>query len=509
MTTFHILYSPTADILKLSKAFRAIGKIKQTLSNARFVVLETTKPVADILAIPGVVLAEEEVTLEVTPQVSTWHLQRLVTESLPLKQTYKPKNHGEGSTVYLVDSGVDVGHPEFARGTVIPLYPSSLDITDPSGHGTAMASLIGGWGLGVAPSATIRVVKIPMGTTISVAVLLEALDAILGDHAKTPGVKVVNCSWTVPKSLILDAKIAELESAGLVVVAAAGNTGVSADTLSPVGLDSVLGVAASDAFDRVIPWSTGQSSNWGPEVDVTAPGVGVTVADMATENFIETAGTSAAAAIASGVVAQFITDNPSLTADKIQELVIQSGNVDLLFRDETIYGTTPNVLLSSPVADGLVWGRPIGDTLATLQRGAAVTIGITPKAPIVSWSYGDVYTTDAVAPKRLNRVWEWITPYAHDTWLELTIAPPTDLPTGYYTLWVQGKDAYNAPYLGRFRIGVFTETSAELATVTVEHYIDQTDTLVVTPALCVSDDQCPKGQFCCEDARCHTDCSGI
>ncbi len=109
------------------------------------------------------------------------------------------------------------------------------------------------------------------------------------------------------------------KKAGL-AFAAAGNTGVEADTLSPVGLDTVIGVAASDAYDRVISWGSGLSSNWGPEVDLTAPGVDVPIINL-NGGYTTGSGTSIAAAIVSGVVAQYIKNNNSLTAQQIQNLV--------------------------------------------------------------------------------------------------------------------------------------------------------------------------------------------
>ena len=50
---------------------------------------------------------------------SDWHKQRLVTRNLPLRTTFDPSYEGDNALVYVVDSGCDVDHPEFANATSI------------------------------------------------------------------------------------------------------------------------------------------------------------------------------------------------------------------------------------------------------------------------------------------------------------------------------------------------------------------------------------------------------
>jgi subtilisin family serine protease len=488
MAIYNVLYSASADVAALKAELAALGTIKLELPNARVISIDTTKAKLTGKPLAGVVLVEKDASLTVKPETSMWHLQRLITKELPLHITYKPKNHGEGVVVYVVDSGVNIAHSELDGASIEYLYTPD-DYTDPSGHGTAIISLIVGKTVGVARGAHVKVVKIPMSTTISVSELLTALDAIIADHS---GVAVVNCSWTVAKSSILDAKITELESDGLVVVAAAGNDGVAADTLSPVGLDSVLGVGASDVYDRVIGWD-GASSNFGPEVDVFAPGVDVLCASAS--GLTETSGTSVAAAIVSGVVAQFIADSPALSAAEIQALVVQETNDDLLFWDDAVYGTTPNKIVTSPVAGSDVFGVEM-NTAWNVRTGTSVVIGLTPKAPIVDWSYGDVQLT----PMLRVKAWDWISPEVMPTWLKLTVAPPDGLAPGYYTFGVKGHDAYGQEYVGRFRIGVYADEPSELTPSSPEKYLTTTDTVVVSPAFCQGDDDCAKGKHCCNNA---------
>jgi subtilisin family serine protease len=488
MAIYNVLYSASTDVAALKAELAELGTIKLELPNARVISIDTTKAKLTGKPLTGVVLVEKDASLTVKPETSMWHLQRLITKELPLHITYKPKNHGEGVVVYVVDSGVNIAHSELDGASIEYLYTPD-DYTDPSGHGTAIISLIVGKTVGVARGAHVKVVKIPMSTTISVSELLTALDAIIADHS---GVAVVNCSWTVAKSSILDAKITELESDGLVVVAAAGNDGVAADTVSPAGLDSVLGVGASDVYDRVIGWG-GVTPNFGPEVDVFAPGVDVMCATSG--GLAEMSGTSLAAAVVSGVVAQFIADSPALSAAEIQALVVQETNDDLLFWDDAVYGDTPNKIVASPVAGSDVFGVEM-NTEWNVRTGTSSVIGLTPKAPLVDWSYGEVHLT----PTLVVKAWDWIVAEVMPTWLKLTVSPPDGLAPGYYTFCVKGHDSYGQEYVGRFRIGVFAEDPSELTPSSPEKYLTTSDTVVVTPAVCQSTDDCAKGKQCCNNA---------
>jgi hypothetical protein len=366
MTRYNVVYTPDTDLEALKLTLVDLGvDINEEFLELH--VLNITAPDTSFSDVAGIVLFEEDKTVTVA-ESSFWHLQRLSSRVLPMQSRYTPRNDGEEGVVYLVDSGVDVNHQEFSEATFVNLHSYTEDFSDETGHGTAMASLIVGNTLGASKKATVKIVKIPMGTTI-LSVLLSAFNHILEDHQSSPGVKVVNCSWTIAKSMILDMKIQELQDEGLVVVAAAGNTGEAADNFSPVGLDTVIGVAASDAYDRVISWAPGLSSNWGPEVDLTAPGVEVDVASIHSETgYAISSGTSISSALVSAVICQHITDghmtegpeqegyDAVLTAERIKNMIVLPPNSsqDMLFRNESIYGTTPNRLVHALYVDTLV-----------------------------------------------------------------------------------------------------------------------------------------------------------
>jgi hypothetical protein len=500
MKTFNISYSSDANVEVLTTTLSTYGTVIYTLQNVRVIGLEVADEVemSAIQSIANVVLVELDGGTTITSQTS-WHLLRLVSPTLPMKQTYSPLNNGDDCIIYLMDSGITTTHEEFTGSTIVNLYSYDGVYTDSLGHGTTMACLINGQTVGVSKKSIIKNVKIPFGSA-SLGQLLTAFDAILADHNTTAGVKVVNCSWTIPKSQLLDGKILELQAAGLVVVAAAGNAGVEADTLSPVGLDTVIGVAASDAYDRVISWGSGLSSNWGPEVDLTAPGVDVPIINL-NGGYTTGSGTSIAAAIVSGVVAQYIKNNNSLTAQQIQNLVIDSAAEDMLFRNESIYGTTPNRLIKALYIDmHKIWDKQ-SFTMFPVQRGATSTLTFNTTLPLASANYSDcVLINDRTGAETFFKKYPWANSSYSDGVLTLTVEPTEEISVGKYTVQLTSIDNNNVTYYTRYSLGVYENSPTELDAVELEQYLttdeNNVDYLTIVTAACYYDADCGKGAFC-------------
>jgi hypothetical protein len=321
-------------------------------------------------------------------------------------------------------------------------------------------------------------VKIETGVEIPVSNLLTAFDAVLADHNLTPSVvKVVNCSWSVAKSLVLDLKIQELKNAGLVVVASAGNTISDANTLSPVGLNTVIGVAASDAFDRVISWSAGAGSNWGPDVDITAPGIDVEIANIA-GGLAEGSGTSYAAALVSGLICQYIADEPTKSAADIQSEFISSGVPDMLFRNESIYGTTPN-LLAQALAHSELFLSP-SEPYHKVKRGTELIIPLTVSSPAVS-----VRIDDIIWGTHIRDCLPFVSQNEDGN---LVVTPPADLAVGGYRMFLEAVNAEGEQlevYVIRF--GVYEENETEVdAGQPDTYYSRQGDTVVVRLDACTN-----------------------
>ena len=473
MATYNIVY--TGNVSELVSSLTSAGiVVNKTLDAIK--VLNVTAESSDFSAYSQVTHVEEDVTT--TPVLGAWALNRLNSKLLPMRNVYTPKNFGENVTVYVMDSGIDGTHPEFSETSVIQLYSYNDDPQDEIGHGTAIASLIAGANVGASKHALLKAVKIETGVEIPVSNLLTAFDAVLADHNLTPSVvKVVNCSWSVAKSLVLDLKIQELKDAGLVVVASAGNTISDANTLSPVGLNTVIGVAASDAFDRVISWSAGAGSNWGPDVDITAPGIDVEIANIA-GGLAEGSGTSYAAALVSGLVCQYIADEPTKSAADIQSEFISSGVPDMLFRNESIYGTTPN-LLAQALAHSELFLSP-SEPYHKVKRGTELIIPLTVSSPAVSVRIDDIFWG--------THVRDCLPFVSKNEDGNLVVAPPADLAVGGYRMFLEAVNADGEQlevYVIRF--GVYEENETEVdAGQPDTYYSRQGDTVVVRLDACTN-----------------------
>lgn len=428
MVKYNVIYDKNVDINVLQSELESAGTvIHDVFSNIGVLTLSAES--TSFSEVSGVITFE--IDSEVTPVESfEWHQLRVVSEGLPMTNFYKVKNYGNGVNVYVVDSGIDDTHPEFSHTTVNKLFSYNSDFTPTNGHGTSVASVIAGKTLGISKHVNLHDVKIPTGSSTTYSVLLAAFDAILNHH-DVASVAIVNCSWLVPKSQILDLKIAELYADNLVVVAAAGNTGVAADDYSPVGLNMVLGVGASDAYDRVISWGEGALSNFGPEVDVFAPGIDVNVADIS-GGMLEASGTSIAAGVVSGALAQHIVENPSMNASAIQTHLIEQCSIDILFRNEITYGTTPNRLVRAATLSSII----TGPNEVSIQKGTSHEIVL---------EYNNLYATQLQFNGIPNEgggftsLPSWITVDG----TKLTINPPVDLPSATYRIVTRALDSEN------------------------------------------------------------------
>ncbi len=187
--------------------------------------------------------------------------------------TVTPGQGGAGARVAVLDTGIDCGHEDLAGGCVYGAnFSGAAQPFDDHGHGTHVAGIIGaranGVGtIGVAPESTVYAVKV-LAANGSGALSWVAAGI---DWAVANGMDVVNMSLSASvTSQALNDAVAAAQAAGVVVVAAAGNTGCCNTVGYPAKLPGVLAVGAVDAADVIASFSS-----TGPEVDVSAPGVAV------------------------------------------------------------------------------------------------------------------------------------------------------------------------------------------------------------------------------------------
>ena len=180
-------------------------------------------------------------------------------------------------TVAVNDSGV-ADHPDLIDRVLLTGYDFVDNDADPSndtfGHGTFVSGIIAAQGdnsldvCGVCwNGVNVLPIRVGDGTGVTTANILLGLDWALQAHAD-----VVNMSYGGQFVDNLEhAKIQELDAAGIILVAAAGNDGETGfpDVSTPAAFPEVIAVAAVGPNDEIASYS---SYGPGNEVDIAAPG---------------------------------------------------------------------------------------------------------------------------------------------------------------------------------------------------------------------------------------------
>lgn len=310
-----------------------------------------------------------------------WGLKRIGFSSEGAEGLW-PK-YAEPVTVAVIDTGIDMYHPDLLGATWINtkeipannkdddnngyiddvhgwnFVDENNNIADNNGHGTIVAGIIAAWtgnGVGISgvnPWARIMPVKATdfnnKGWSINLA------RAII--YAVDNGARVINIS--IGGETLSQAEKAALDYAkgkGVLVVVASGNKGINTKDFSPAGFENVITVSSTDVNDNRVNFS-----NWGKQVDIAAPGTDIlSLRALGTDylvlereaykpglgiagkdrQYYRTSGSSFSAPFVSGVASLILSENPKLTADQVKNMVVYSAkDVDVPGRDQyTGYG---------------------------------------------------------------------------------------------------------------------------------------------------------------------------
>ncbi|QLQ37703.1 S8 family serine peptidase [Micromonospora robiginosa] len=310
---------------------------------------------------------------------------------------------GKGVKVAVLDTGVDLTHPDLA-GKVAESrnFSEEANPDDIVGHGTHVASIIAGSGAasggkyrGVAPDATLLSGKVceEFGCTDS-AILAGMQWAAAEQHAT-----VINMSlggWDTPEVDPLEQAVETLTAqTGTLFVISAGNDGADGSVGSPSTADAALSVGAVDRNDDLADFSSR-----GPRVgdgaikpDITAPGVDIVAAraahgqigDPVGDRYVALSGTSMAAPHVAGAVALIAQQHPGWNAGRYKATLMASarphpdqtafqqgaGRVDVAHAiTEQVTSEPPSVSFGTalwPHSDD----KPISKTVTYRNSGAA------------------------------------------------------------------------------------------------------------------------------------------
>lgn len=206
-----------------------------------------------------------------------------------------------GQEIAVLDTGVDYNHPDL-DSKIIKGFDFVDDDNDPMdlhGHGTHVSGIAAAEtnnGTGIAGTA-------PNTKVLAVRVLDAAGNGSLDDiangirYAADQGAEVINMSLGCNcHTVALEDAVNYAYNKGVVLIAAAGNDGVSA-TFEPASYTNVIAVGAVNSSDRKASFS-----NWGTWVDVVAPGVQI-ASTYLNNQYVYMDGTSMASPYVAGLAA--------------------------------------------------------------------------------------------------------------------------------------------------------------------------------------------------------------
>ncbi|MGI5377904.1 type VII secretion-associated serine protease mycosin [Streptomyces sp. CA-251387] len=295
-----------------------------------------------------------------------WHLTAMKAEEM-WKVT-----KGEGVTVAVIDSGVNDKNPDLAgqvlEGKDFAPNVSGDEHTDYRGHGTGMAALIAGTGesrggdgaFGLAPGAKILPIRVREKETVFPEAIRYAADA---------GAKVINISmgtegWAATPAVRKqesDAVKYALDK-GALIFAAVGNNGDSSRAY-PAATPGVVGVGAIGKDLRKT-----DESQYGQQVDLTAPGIDMVAACGGKTGLCKSHGTSDATAIASASAALIWSKHPDWTNNQVLRVMLNTaaGPTSGAKRNDYIgYGVVrPRIALKTPGDPGPADEYPLPDLAA-------------------------------------------------------------------------------------------------------------------------------------------------
>lgn len=225
-------------------------------------------------------------------------------------------------TIAVIDTGVDLDHPELATKIVAghDYVNGDDDPDDDHGHGSHVAGIAAAVtdnATGVAGMAwQTRIMPLKVLSSLGSGCESDVAEAII--YAADHGAQVINLSLGSPSfSYTMATATDYAHGQGVFIAAAAGNNG-SNMLFYPAANAYVVGVAATTDSD-----ARASLSNYDAHVDVAAPGVGIYSTYPGGYNIMS--GTSMATPFVSGLAALIYSLNSDLTPDEVEATITASA----------------------------------------------------------------------------------------------------------------------------------------------------------------------------------------
>ncbi|MFI9811793.1 S8 family peptidase [Saccharothrix variisporea] len=428
------------------------GTVRRTFSRALhgFVVTLPEKQARRMAADPRVARVEADAVVRGlgSRTTSLWNLDRSDQRTAILDGAYQYADEaGRGVTAYVLDTGIRMSHSDFGGRARFGFdaIGDGLNGEDcnTDGHGTHVAGTIGGATHGLADKVNLVSVRVlscdNLGTISQIVAGVEWVTA----NAAKPA--VVNMSLgAAGRSPTEEDAITASIATGLTYVIAAGNDAVDACTFSPAAVPNAITVAAANSIDeRATNWGNGAGSNFGPCVDIFAPGQDIKSTHNATDSATRILrGTSMAAPHVAGAAALVLSRFPDATPAEVTAVLVNRATPGVL-RADNLGSGSPNKLLytggafEAPLRDFSVG---VGSSTATVGAGQSVTVAVSTTNLIPQGQTIRLSATGAPAGATLS-----VNPAevaaGQSATLTMSVAPGVNIPAGF-TATVTGTGRY-------------------------------------------------------------------
>lgn len=316
--------------------------------------------------------------------------------------------------IAIIDTGIDTTHVEFTGRIAADSYnpvtgeTGLAAVEDDNGHGTMVAGVIAAnkdnrVGIaGITQNTQLLVIK---ANTTNEGSFSES-DIIEGIYyAVDHGADVINLSLgSTYRNSLTEAAVAYAVAAGVPVVAAAGNDGVTTP-MYPASFEDVIAVSALDK-DRTIA----DYSNFGTMIDVTAPGSDI-ITTTREDGYATVSGTSFAAPQVTGIIALYRSLDPDVSLAELRTRLEQSAfDLGVTGYDEYYgHGLVDALALLTDVfyeVDFETFGGSDIDSIwvATGKLLSVFTVPVLPDSVFVGWYLDAALTTP----------WNYVVPITAD-----------------------------------------------------------------------------------------------
>ncbi|MHB9033770.1 MAG: S8 family peptidase [Anaerolineae bacterium] len=288
----------------------------------------TPLAIRTLAASPDVVRIYQDVPMRVFLDFSIPHIH--------VPYCWEQSINGEGIKIAVVDTGIDLSHPDF-QGRILNTYDVTGEtVQDGLGHGTHCAGIAAGSGAaskgkyrGVAPGASLLIAKVLRND--GSGMMSDVMEGV--EWAVDQGAQVISLSLGEAGSSDGNDPLSDLCEAavqrGVVVVAAAGNEGPMGYTVgSPAAAPNIITIGAASDLDRIAEFSSrGPTADGRVKPDVVLPGVDIVAARAQGTSmglpydayYTSASGTSMATPHAAGLCALMLQAAPSWSPAHIKQ----------------------------------------------------------------------------------------------------------------------------------------------------------------------------------------------